>query len=193
MKVQLQELPKEPPVLVLPPTGQVEVLVLDELDKPTKEDFFVRLDLIQAEEMGGRAAVVEDWQNQHENLVNTTQDGVASFPLVDFDQFLRATAYSADRERTAMVEGEGPIRGGDKIVLRLKPVVQQPVLVGRILNEEGAVGKNLSLGTQLEVKSPHGSSSSGGQTPTHNQGNFPLALAEGKEAGKEGTPTNNLR
>ena len=182
--IDLKDLPKEPPVLTMPQLGQVEVKVLDDLGEPVKDSFMVDLAIItDAEFQAEGDGQLDYWTEAHPHITTPSRNGMARFPLVQPGTKLRAIAVSRDQEKRDHVDGFGPARTGEKTTLTVMPAVDRAVVVGRILNEEGAVGANLSLKSRLSARS-NGSSFSHNETlRTDAEGRFRMVLEEDYEDG----------
>lgn len=191
--IDFQDLPKVPPVLVLPEVGRVEVHVLDADGKLQTEDFMVDLAIVDPNDAPSDGSGPENWENPQEHLTNRTSNGKAYFPLVAYEQHLEARVVSMDGERREVVQGPGPVRGGQPVVFTVAPEVKSPILTGRILNAEGMVGKNLNLGKQIKIKSPGSSSTHNSSVKTDGEGRFRLLLDDDFEPGGTRTLTLTMK
>ena len=178
-RVHVKELPEELPVLVLKEAGQVEVRVVDHQGESLEEDFMVNMNLLLPEDTYDDKTDFVSWNDPREHLTGRTKNGVAYFPLVDFDQRLRIMVVSHDGERRAEAFGGGPVRNGGPAIFTLIPEAQTPVIIGRILNAEGAIGPNLNLEYRMKNASEGGSNSShSGTIRTDENGEFRLLMEE---------------
>ncbi|MHC4380534.1 MAG: hypothetical protein ACYSU1_05535, partial [Planctomycetota bacterium] len=186
-KVDLLDLPEEMPVLVLPELGQVAVRVVDELGSPVKESYLVDLKILNENEFQQDPQAAEGgnfWMDPREHQGARTVRGVAEYPLVEYGTLLRANVVSHDQERRAQVDGHGPSRDGGKVILEVSPTVDRPVIVGRIVNEEGMAGANLSLESRLNHRHPQQNSTHNRKIKTDGEGRFRMVLEdEYKEGG----------
>lgn len=167
--------PADPIELVLPPTGSVEVVVLDETDTPFRGA--ARVHLLPASE--------EAWSFfEARYLRNATEaeleDGETVFPHVglgfELDVFVQALeGYQPVHERFP-----GPGREGEKVEVELRFDELEPTLTGRILDPDGAplaetevlVRCEVSLQDgEWQVKEHHGPT-------TDLEGRFRFALRE---------------
>jgi len=176
--IDFLKLPEEPPVLVLPEVGQVEVRVVDEEGKASQEDYLVDLAIIDPTQVRSDTSGPGHWEDPLDHITAKTHRGIAPFPLVAFDQHLKVAAVSMDGERKAEVLGPGPVRGGGKISFTLAPKIESPILIGRVVNTEGMVGRNLNLESKLESQSNGNRSSSTSQLRTDEDGRFRMVLEE---------------
>ncbi|PCJ55712.1 MAG: hypothetical protein COA70_01140 [Planctomycetota bacterium] len=180
VRVHLNELPKEPPVLILPEVGQVEIHVVDDHGEKVTETFLVNMNLLLPEDTYDSQLEFIPRNNFREHLTGRTKNGTAFFPLVDFDQRLHVTVVSQDGERRANAFGGGPVRNGGPAIFTLIPKAERPVIVGRVLNTEGVIGANLSLEYHVKTTSDGGNNSSrAGNIRTDENGKFRLLMEDG--------------
>lgn len=194
VKVDLQNLPETPPVLVMPDAGQVHVEVLDSQGQPVEQAFLVNVDLLLPEDTYDNGDDYDAWNYQREHLTGRTSQGKASFPLVDYNQRIHITAVSPNGELRADVFGEGPVPHGGPALFTLTPQAERPVVVGRILNTEGAIGPNLNLEYVLKMPSKNSNQSSrSGTLKTDADGQFRLLMEDLFEEGAERTLTISMK
>jgi hypothetical protein len=193
-EVDVMDLPEEPPVLVMPEAGQVEVLLVDAEGDRLEEEFMVDLSIIDPGEVRVDTSGPDHWEEPLEHLTARGVAGRAFYPLVAYDQHLKVMAVSMDGERRAEVAGPGPVRGGGTITFTLAPKFERPILTGRILNTEGMAGANLTMQSRVRSESPNGnSSSSGSQIKTDEEGRFRMLLDQEYEDGADRSLTITMR
>ncbi len=181
--IDFNDLPEEPPVLVLPEVGRVEVHIVDTEGELQTEDYMVDLSIIDPNEVRTDTSGPNQWEGQQEHLTDRASNGKAYFPLVAFDQHLEVRVVSMDGERREVISGLGPVRGGKPVVFTLSPEVKHPILIGRILNAEGMVGKSLNLDTRIKENSQSGNSTHHASIRTDEEGRFRFLLDEEYEPG----------
>lgn len=181
--IDFNQLPEEPPVLVLPEAGQVEVHIVDAEGELQTEDYMVDLSIIDPNEVRSDTPGPDQWEDPLEHLNGRASNGKAYFPLVAFDQHLEVRVVSMDGERREVISGRGPVRGGKPVVFTLSPAVKHPILVGRVLNAEGMVGKNLNLDTRIKENSQSGNSTHHASIRTDDEGGFRFLLEDEFEPG----------
>lgn len=181
--IDFNNLPEEPPVLVLPEAGQVEVHIVNAEGELQTEDYMVNLAIIDPNEVRSNSSGPDHWEEPLEHLAGRASNGKAYFPLVAFGQHLEVRVVSMDGERREVINGPGPVRGGKPVVFTLSPAVKHPILIGRVLNAEGMVGKNLNLDTRIKQKSQNGSSTHNASLRTDEEGRFRFLLDEEFEPG----------
>ena len=181
--IDFNNLPEEPPVLVLPEVGRVEVHIVDAEGELQTEDYMVDLAIIDPNQVRSDTSGPDHWEEPLEHLTGRASNGKAHFPLVAFGQHLEVRVVSMDGERREVTNGPGPVRGGKPIVFTLSPAVKHPILLGRVLNAEGMVGKNLNLDSRIKENSQNGSSSHHASIRTDGEGRFRFLLDEEFEPG----------
>ena len=142
--VDLDNLPSEAIILVKPPTGQVEVIVFNDRGQPKNGE-----SLILLSSLSKRTDGVSDWSESRSPLIQRTKDGRAFFPHVGLGMLLRAKVSSEDYIENPFEDKPGPNREGEVITISVTPKAGRAILVGRILNTEGQVAKNLQLQTRF--------------------------------------------
>ncbi|MDA1113749.1 MAG: carboxypeptidase regulatory-like domain-containing protein [Planctomycetota bacterium] len=193
-RVNLKELPDEPPVLVAPNAGKLEVHILDTHGKPASDTFLVHVNLLLPEDSYDGSENFSAWNNPREHLTGRSQNGIAHFPLVDYNQRLHVSVVSTDGELRAESFGEGPVRNGGPAIFTLVAQAEDPVLVGRILNTEGAIGPNLNLEYRIGYTSDGGSNSSrSGPIHTDASGYFRFVVEDLYKENTVRSLTINLR
>ena len=154
----------------------------------------INVDLLLPEDSFDQSKELDSWNNPREHLTGRSKNGVAHFPLVEFNQRIRVVATSSNGELRAELYGEGPVRNGGPAIFTLNPQADNPVLLGTILNTEGAVGPNLNLEYRFKTTSDFGNSSSNsGTLKTDENGRFRLLVEETLEEESTRTLTISLR
>lgn len=182
--VNLKEMPEETPVLIMPQVGQVEVKVYDETGKLVTDSYVVDLAIVKDEEFQQDfEEPLNYWMDPHPHITGSTNQGVAMFPLVQPGTKLRATAVSRDQEQRAHVDDFGPSKIGERVSLSVAPAIDRPIVIGRILNEEGMAGANLTLKSRLKMMNGGSTSSHNASIHTDEEGRFRMVLEEKFEDG----------
>ncbi len=167
--LDLAALPSEPIRLVVPDdVGRVEVYVVEEDGRAPTVPTQVGLRPLDGEEEGPGAV--------RRVTMALLQDGRAVFEGVRTGTRLHVEAGILGGERRAEREGYGPETPGATARFDLVLREERPILVGRILNEEGRPGKGVRLETHLEEVMETGSSSIGGQVKCDAEGRFRIVL-----------------
>ncbi len=181
-EVDLDRIPDEPVRLVVPDDcGSVEVAVSLEGGGPPEEPVSVALTAT-----GDGAASTRFGASTAHRLA---EDGRATFPLVRVGLPLRVTARTFGGELRASVEGTGPAAPGATARFSLVLRQERPVLVGRVLNQEGRPAKGVRILIGTTVRDEHRRSSSQRSTRCDGEGRFRYVL---EHAYEEGT-TRTLR
>lgn len=192
--VKLRELPEEPLVLTMPRLGMVEVRVFDDTGALVKDSYIVDLALIEDEEFQQQEDTeLNYWREARPHIVGPTRDGIAVFPLVQPGTKLRAVAVSRDGEKRAHVDAHGPARIGEKVSISVAPELDRPIVTGRIVNEEGMAGANLTMKSRLSTKRRGNSSSHNGNIKTDAEGRFRMVLEDEFEDGGSRELTITMR
>lgn len=175
--VDLNDLPSEPVQLVIPPTGQVEVLVQER--EGSNSDFVVLYSLTK------RTDGVAEWTQSNSPLAIRTIDGRVLFTHVGLGLLLRAESASIQARDKLSTDAPGPQRPGQLTMITVAPKAGSTLLVGRIVNTEGMLAKNLTLQTRLRLQQRGVMETTDRLSLTTNEeGRFELQL---KEPYKQGT------
>ncbi len=171
--VNLRELPDEPIKLVMPEVGSITVNIFDSAGDPMEEFLAVMLDpIVPGQEIN------ENLPERFAGLSNTTSTGKIVFPAVGFGLTVRVRAMSRGGIMSAEQTIEGPTSGNKEVDMQLTMEIKDAVVVGRLVNEEGKPGPNLTLRKNLDTTGQHGSSSVGGSVRTDEDGYFRVKLDE---------------
>lgn len=193
-KIDLKDLPEEPPILVLRDVGELEVQIRDAQGDLTQSPFLVNVDLLLPEDSYEQSEELDSWSNPREHLTGRSKNGIAHFPLVDYNQRLRVVVVSPNGELRAELYGEGPVSNGGPAIFTLIPQAENPVILGRILNTEGAIGPNLNLEYLFKMAPSLGShTSKSGTLHTDENGRFRLLVEDVFKEGATRTLTISLR
>ena len=169
-EVDLARPPDEPVRLVVPDDcGSVEVAV--SLEGGGRPDEPVSVTLTAT---GDRAA-----STAH----RLAEDGRATFPLVRVGLPLRVAARTSGGELRASVEGTGPAAPGATARFALVLRQERPVLVGRVLNQEGRPAKGVRILIGTTVRDEHRRSSSQRSTRCDGEGRFRYVVQHPYEEG----------
>jgi uncharacterized GH25 family protein len=187
--IDLNDLPTEPLRLVIPPTGQVEVLVQNRVDEQNSNSHFVALYSLTKRTDG-----VANWTKSRTPLPQRCIDGRTLYTHVGLGLLLRADSASIERTENLSVDQAGPQRPGELVTITIAPKAGSTVLVGRILNTEGAVAKNLTLQTRLRLYQRGVMQTSDRmQVVTNEEGRFEMHLKEPYKQGTERSLTVVMR
>ena len=156
--VDLQDLPSEPVRLVLPPTGSLDLRVLDADGGQNRAPTDVRLVI---DPSPGRERTPEELHEQlrfsesgvvHVNLT----DGVARLPFVGLDLPLIAEAREAEPTQSTFGHGRSPRSSSGDEELILEPMITATEIVGVLHTNEGlpiakrSIHVSISFRGQLE-------------------------------------------
>jgi hypothetical protein len=182
--VDLANLPETAIELIAPPTGSIEVVGIDLEGKPIADGAAVFLSSLT------REGNEEEWRRSGSGLPGQFRQGKMVFPHVALRLQLSAESYAQDYSELGSIEGPGPQRIGEHVLLTLsQEESKERFLVGRILNKEGMVAKNLTLRGHLIVQTASGENSSQHSIRTDGEGKFRLQLFEDEYLGTKSTLT----
>lgn len=142
--------PSELITLVCPPLSQLEVLVYNSKGALVVPGFDVYLDFTNQANFDSFDPVFARFL-QDSPQKKTTRQGRVLFPFVEIQQSVRITAISPNEELRDSQTLTSPKFAGGKTTVTLTPATQNPILVGRILNDRGKVGRYKSLDVRLEI------------------------------------------
>lgn len=130
-------LPKEPLTLTLPPTGRINVKVVDAEGRPFAGAAYAG---IKVREGPPEIRVVEedrnDWSKR--TVWRPVESGVASFPWVGLGATFAVKVHALDREHElASVERAGPTRAGEETEITVEVGPRLPVVRARVVDESG--------------------------------------------------------
>ncbi|MFK5957072.1 MAG: carboxypeptidase-like regulatory domain-containing protein [Planctomycetota bacterium] len=184
--IDLKELSVAPPVLVVPPTGSVEIKVIDENGKPVNEMYFMRLSIL---DHGITSYPNPDQPPKYErSSLNYGSDrGMVMYTHVEtgLNLGIRVSTSNGDLYETAV--GLGPKVQGEKVSFVLQPKIRGVLLTGRFLNADGVVGKNLNLRAFFDSSSQPGDDQEGRAVASDKEGRFRVLMRTGFEKGAKRT------
>ncbi|MFK5956204.1 MAG: sigma-70 family RNA polymerase sigma factor [Planctomycetota bacterium] len=183
-KVDLWNLPKQAVTLIMPQTGQVEVSIRRASGALMKGDFMVTLTPLDEE---GLAPLDGD------GLVARTFQGRAFFPYVSLDQTLFVAAGSLDFSMMESTNSLGPTSANELVSIALQPKLSASFVMGKVLNTEGMVAKNLSLKARIRWQSADSDTTVLRTIQTNAEGKFRLQIEPECEAGFTRTFTVIMR
>jgi RNA polymerase sigma factor (sigma-70 family) len=184
----LYKLPKKPVVLVMPETGQVEVLVKRSKDGAKSKTYMVGLGAMQPGQDGQPGP-----QPYTEGMMRQAVGGRAFFPYVALNLDLVCRVISTDYAQSNRVDQPGPKNAGEKVVLSLAPEVKEIFVTGRVLNTEGMVAKNLALEVEIRTRTIDGDFTRRQRIPTNAEGKFRAQINPGYQEGDARTFTVVMR
>ncbi|PCJ54181.1 MAG: hypothetical protein COA70_05985 [Planctomycetota bacterium] len=173
-KVDLWNLPQHAVTLVMPQTGQVEVRIRRDSGALMKGDFMVTLAPLDEEDFGPLDG---------DGLVTRTFQGRAFFPYVSLDQALFVAAGSLDFSIMESMNSLGPTSAKELVSIALQPKLSASFVVGKVLNTEGMVAKNLSLKARIRWQSTDSDTTVLRTIQTDAEGQFRLQIEPECEAG----------
>lgn len=128
--------------------GLVEVRILDLDGKPAPDRFLVTLEVLHPPSASAEEDAKGIWSHHHRQA----RGGRAVFPHAGFRQRVVARIRSEDGSLSAELEGLSPADAHSKTTLELEPYLGRYILTGRILNQEGKLGKNLGFHLNYETE-----------------------------------------
>jgi hypothetical protein len=164
--LDLEHVPAEPIELVLPPTGALDVVLVDERGAPWTPRTRVFVERVRPEEPLRAFRFAELW----------TENGVGRLEHVGLGIELRVVAEPEERDEVRAIV-RGPERAGKSVEARIVVGAALPVIVGRAVDE---VRRPLAH-AQLEVRLHHGYGWSGRTTTTGADGGFRCELGGEEE------------
>lgn len=169
--VDLHDLPKEGVELVMPATGSLTVTVLDQQGAPLEEYVGVLLNIIDPD-----AGPQEFNEEDQPDLVDTTRTGQLTIPAVGLglDILVKATSVNGVLSGSQVVEG--PTATNPDVSVEITVGMEAAVIKGRLVNEEGKPGPNISLRSRMELEHENGSSSTSSSVRTDEEGYFKIRL-----------------
>mgnify|MGYP002639318044 CR=1 FL=1 len=188
-EVDVYNLPKQPVVLKMPPTGQVEVVVYDASGQPQSGNYIAVL---------GRLLPLEDGQPEEERrtgegIMMRAAQGRAVFRHVALNQEVHGGAVSQDYSFQAKATADGPKEEGQTVVVPVAPTVEWYFIAGRVLNTEGKVAKNLGLKLDITTTIEDRQSTSRRAIQTDSEGYFRLQVSGELEPKAKRTVTVVMR
>jgi protocatechuate 3,4-dioxygenase beta subunit len=145
-------LPKEPVQLVMPPTGECEVRVLDPSGAPCHELVEVSLRVLPRD-----ASLTELGERDHlrDALLPNCRDGTALFRHVELGRSFEVHVQRNGGNAQHRARGIGPTAAGQRAVIPVRLGERAPVLAGRVLDQSGAVLANARLRSRIEDAQDH--------------------------------------
>jgi hypothetical protein len=154
--VDLHELPKEGVELVMPKTGSLTVTVVDQQGAPLEEYVGVLLNIVD-----GEAGPQEFDPEVQPELVDTTRTGHLTIPAVGLGLDIHVKATSMNEILSGSQTIKGPTASNPHVSVEITVGMEAAVIMGRLVNEEGKPGPNITLRSNMEIKYASGSSSTG--------------------------------
>jgi hypothetical protein len=164
-------LPREPVVLVLPPTGAVEIVIDDAAGVPAAD---LEVELRSPQELLQGPGFVAAGTAKPEN-------GVARFAWVGLGQDLRAVARRAGQNLPAVLDFAGPRLPGQTVVehVMLQPADARPVLVMHVHDPLDAPVADEDLRIVMIARRPGSTSTGTFNLRTDSRGVLRLLLEDG--------------
>jgi len=172
--IDRDDIPAEVVVLRLPPTGEVEVRVLDTAGDPMADgDAWVILAPAQALEY----ASIDEIRFLR-GRPQAIQRGAALFPFVGLGMRLQASGWRESGDTPTEVVGPGPNAPDERVELTLCFDANDPILLGRLLYHNGEPCAGQGISYTLHHYAEGGARSSGGRFRTDEAGRFEVVLVE---------------
>lgn len=169
--------------LILPPTGRIEVRVVDAEGEPVLETGIVALSTTDQESRGFGP------MQQGESVA--LENGVAVFPHVGLGLELEARFAALGSQSSDLFEGAGPTQPGEVLEWTIQRDPRAFVRA-RLLDEEGTPHAEESFQARLETKRGNGSGSRGFQVETDADGWFEMEVERENQADASWTRTLKL-
>lgn len=173
-------LPAEPLLLVLPPSGRIEVRVSDAAGQPWTAPAIVQLTILEPDALAGSLM-----EQRGEGTSALLGEGVASFTPAGLGRQFHARATRADGGLIGEAAGLGPVAAGETARLDIAERAGNSFVVGRVLGNDGQPLASARLERGLEVRAGGGHRSDSDNFRTDEAGCFRI-LIENPEW-KEGT------
>lgn len=168
IELDAEALPQDTLRLELPPTGSVEVRVLDNAGEPVGEGYFVAARLVQDEEDG------TNWVRSREAPVQVV-DGVARIDHVGLGARVGINAGRMDGGDPLEEIVDGPIAAGEVVAATMRFEGEDTVLFGRLVDEAGDPLASAPFEYRVRTYAEHGSMGwSGRRGRTEEDGAFEL-------------------
>jgi len=161
-EIDPEELPTEPVRLMMPPSGVVEIVLLDVQGEPlaarvgvallpevTGESSLEPLEPLEARMVSGNIS--------HSRMV--VEDGVAHFPYVGLGLALMVTAELEDGSAQAAAEFSGPFAMGASVRHELRFEALTPFVVGRAMSSAGEPWAERPMSVSLALSDAEAGSS----------------------------------
>lgn len=169
--VDLNKMSASPLEVVMPPTGRVEIHLPSRMTGSNGQQYFAGLSSIKPKKNGSG-----EWETVGEDVIRSIEQGVAIFPYVALDQNLRGLVASVDYSKQGTADQMGPLAAGETVVLDLNIKQKATFVVGRVLNTEGMVAKNLTLSADIRSIKSSGTTTIRRAIQTNAEGLFRLQM-----------------
>jgi RNA polymerase sigma-70 factor (ECF subfamily) len=188
-EVDIYNLPTKPVVLVMPPTGQVELVILSASGQRKSGNYIAAL---------GRLLPLTEGQEESERSIGDgimlrAVQGRAVFRYVALSQEVQGIVVSQDYSFQAKATSDGPTQEGETVELSVAPTGEWSFITGRVLNTEGMLAKNLALKIDITTITAERRSTSRQAIQTDSQGRFRLQVTGEIEPGSVRTVTVVMR
>lgn len=171
--VDLHDLPKDGVELVMPDVGSLTVSVVDQEGAPLEEYVSVLLNIVRP-----GVEPKEFGDGVQPDMVDTTKSGLLTISAVGLGFEIHVKATSVNGILSGSQTVTGPTKSNPHVSVEIKVGMEATVIKGRLVNEEGKPGPNLTLRSRLETKHGGGSSSTGSSVRTDEEGYFQVKLDE---------------
>lgn len=169
--VDLKNLPAAGVTLVMPKSGSLTVNLVNESGQPMKEYLAVSLQSVDPNQPQAIEA-----PEQRPDLSDTSSTGKVVFTAVGFGLDILVDARNVGGILSGNSITSGPTTSNPHVEIDVVLKMEAAVIKGRLVNEEGKPGPNLTLNSNLETAHAGGSSSTGSQIRTDKDGYFRLKL-----------------
>ncbi|MCZ6597243.1 MAG: hypothetical protein O7B99_06380 [Planctomycetota bacterium] len=156
-EIDPDDLPADPIVLVMPPTGEVEILLEGFDGEPFTKQAFVMLSPASNEADEARPARAMMGQG---GAMAMAEDGRVLFSHVGLGLQLAVVAGTMESNEPVEESIDGPVSAGQRVTLRLALTSDAPVLVARLLDEDGEPFRETVVQISLWQQQASGGSSS---------------------------------
>jgi len=177
-RIHLDDLPEEPYLLELPPTGEVIVEVYDVDGERIQLETSVTLaEAVEEPERGFGGFRSGPSAGASQGVAELVK-GEARFPWVGLGMMLQASVQLPDYPKPITAVAPGPAAEGRVVRLRLQPDTAASVLAGRVVDERGEPIRSTELNLIYEVESGGSNSTNWSSLETDEQGRFRYPLEE---------------
>jgi protocatechuate 3,4-dioxygenase beta subunit len=167
----VEALPAEPLLLVLPPSGRIEVRVSDASGQPWATAAIVQLTIVDP-----AAAVNGVIEMRGEGSTALVSEGLATFTPAGLGRQFQARASRTDGSLIGDVAGFGPVSAGETARLEIVERAGNSFIVGRIVGSDGQPVTSARLEIGVEVNAGGGRSSNNDNFRTDAAGRFRILI-----------------
>ncbi len=184
-KFSFNPIPEEPVLFTLPKAGDVQVEVVDAEGNLDPSPYYVGLEIVPDASLHEQDASMQTQEEENPSLAAQTKDGIAYFPLVAFNQTVKVSVIARDQEKKAFEVGAGPTAAYPHTLFRLQPQVEQPILHGTIVLEDGSSLPHTQVSLTVQAGTPFRNSQPPRNLKTDADGGFRIPLSEPYAQGQQ--------